>query len=59
MAGEQPFRFLKGDEFFALAVHDRAVYLVRASHELESRQKVLREQMRYVIEVVGGSDKQG
>lgn len=39
---ETTFRFLTDAEFLALSEKDRAVYLVRAAHELELRQRQLR-----------------
>ena len=40
--GEKTFRFLTDAEFLALSEKDRALYLVRAAHELELRQRQLR-----------------
>jgi hypothetical protein len=45
MAEDAPFRFLSDEEFLALAITDRAIYLSRASQELEMRQKLLREHL--------------
>jgi hypothetical protein len=42
----QEFRFLSDQEFFALPASERATYLMLAAHELETRQRVLFEQMR-------------
>ena len=42
---EEPFRFLKDEEFLALSVVERAAYLSRASQELEARQRLLRGQL--------------
>jgi hypothetical protein len=54
MAEEHPpFRFLSDEEFFALSVTDRGVYLSRASQELEVRQKLLREQLHMLKRDVG------
>lgn len=50
---ELPFRFLSDREFLALSVADRAVYLSRASQELEVRQKLLREQLHLLKQEVG------
>jgi hypothetical protein len=44
--GHPPFRFLSDEEFLALSNKERAVYLSRASRELEARQKRLREQLQ-------------
>ena len=43
---EKAFRFLTDAEFFALSDKERAVYLVRAAHELEARQRQLRAQIQ-------------
>jgi hypothetical protein len=48
-----PFRFLSDQEFLALSVPERAVYLSRASQELEVRQKLLREQLQLLKQDVG------
>jgi hypothetical protein len=45
MAEDTPFRFLSDEEFLVLSITDRAIYLSRASQELEMRQKLLREQL--------------
>jgi hypothetical protein len=36
---------LSDEEFFKLSMMERAVYLSRASQELEARQKIIREQL--------------
>ena len=41
----KPFRFLTSEEFDALPVKERAVYLTLAAQEIETRQRTLREQM--------------
>jgi hypothetical protein len=43
---KDPFRFLDTGEFLTLPERERAVYLARASQEIEVRQRVLREQMQ-------------
>ena len=48
MADDQPFRFLTSDEFMTLPPKERTIYLVRASHEIEERQKVIRVQLEIV-----------
>ena len=50
---EPPFRFLSDEEFLALSNRDRAVYLSRASQELEARQKRLREQLQMLKQDAG------
>lgn len=42
-----PFLFLSDEEFAVLALRDKAAYLVRANRELESRQVMTRNQMRW------------
>lgn len=54
MAGENAaFRFLSDEEFFRLSVHERALYLSRASQELETRQRIIREQLDTLKKDVG------
>ena len=45
MGEEKPFRFLTDAEFAKLAAREKAMYLVRASQELDERQRTLREQI--------------
>jgi hypothetical protein len=40
------FRFLNGNEFAALSDKDKVAYLLRASQELEKRQRQIRDQMQ-------------
>lgn len=57
MTKEKPeFRFLQDSEFFTLTVAERAVYLSRASQELEARQKMLRGQLHVLKRDVGKDD---
>ena len=47
MAGDdRSFRFLSNDEFLALSDRDKATYLLRASQELENRQRQIRAEMQ-------------
>jgi hypothetical protein len=50
---EPPFRFLSDEEFLALSVREKGVYLSRASQELAVRQKLLREQLHMLKRDVG------
>jgi hypothetical protein len=52
--GEKPFRFLTDAEFARLDAKAKAAYLVRAAHELEERQRVLRAQIKIVTKLSGG-----
>jgi hypothetical protein len=52
--GEKPFRFLTDTEFAKLEPKAKASYLVRASLELEERQRVLRTQIKIVTKLSGG-----
>ena len=51
---EKPFRFLTDAEFARLDAKAKAAYLVRAAHELEERQRVLRAQIKIVTKLSGG-----
>jgi len=52
-AQEISFRFLGDDEFRALDVKQKALYLVRAQQELEERQRVMRLQLQDLAKKVG------
>jgi hypothetical protein len=45
-ADDRSFRFLSNDEFLALPDRDKVTYLVKASQQLEERQRQIRDQMR-------------
>jgi hypothetical protein len=51
---QKPFRFLTDAEFAKLDAKAKAAYLVRAAHELEERQRVLRAQIKIVTKLSGG-----
>lgn len=51
---QKPFRFLTDTEFAKLDAKAKAAYLVRAAHELEERQRVLRAQIKVVTKLSGG-----
>jgi hypothetical protein len=54
---EPPFRFLSDEEFSALGVKDRAIYLALAAQVLERRQVKLREQMMETIKKQQAGEK--
>ena len=48
MAEEQGFKFLNHEDFMRLSPDAKAAYLLRASEELERRQRLIREQIKTI-----------
>ena len=51
-----PFRFLSEAEFLALGADERVAYLVRASDEIDLRQREFREQVKRLIPEARGGE---
>ena len=52
----ETFRFLSDAEFMALPIRDRAEYLMRAAHELEARQQLIRNQLKKLADATRRSE---
>jgi hypothetical protein len=49
-----PFRFLSGAEFEQLDANGRVAYLIRASDEIDLRQREFREQVKSLTKILEG-----